>query len=209
MPAIGISIKFKRWIELTGFVKRWQFHLHPRISSLVPEYLSISRRYHVRNDGEAGIPWWAWGGGSVAADVGCVVCDDHVEVVIAAYISSDAPDPLLNHTSLKQRVSRLGHLRRTRVPGHRTAQQQRLHEAQSVIAQDPPWQRHVVRSGGMTFRKCGLRVRFSDVAEYVKAAVGAEVAAVVRAVALDTEDVGGWGSNVGDVGGEEGGWGCL
>ena len=61
----------------------------------------------------------------------------------------------------------------------------------------------------MTFRKCGLRVRFSDVAEYVKAAVGAEVAAVVRAVALDTEDVGGWGSNVGDVGGEEGGWGCL
>ena len=57
----------------------------------------------------------------------------------------------------------------------------------------------------MAFRKCGLIVGFCNVAEYAAAAVGTEVAAVVGAVALDAEDVGGWGGRGGDVAGEEGG----
>lgn len=56
----------------------------------------------------------------------------------------------------------------------------------------------------MAFGKCGLQVRFGYVVEDVAAAVGAEVATVVRAVALDAEDVGEWEGGVGggDVGGE-------
>lgn len=60
----------------------------------------------------------------------------------------------------------------------------------------------------MTFRECGLIVGLCNVVEYAAAAVGAEVAAVVGAVALDAEDVGGWGGGGGgggDVAGEEGG----
>ena len=54
------------------------------------------------------------------------------------YIGGNAPNPLLDHTPLEERIGRLGHLRQTRVPVHRAAQQQRLHEAKSVAAQDPP-----------------------------------------------------------------------
>ena len=65
----------------------------------------------------------------------------------------------------------------------------------------------------MAFREGGLRVRFADVVEYVAATVGVEVAAVVRAVALDAKGVGWWGGGVGvwviDVAGEERGWQCL
>lgn len=57
----------------------------------------------------------------------------------------------------------------------------------------------------MAFRECGLIVGFCNVAEYAAAAVGAEVAAVVGAVALDAEDVGGWSGRGGDVAGEDGG----
>ena len=70
-------------ILLTSFVNNWHIHLHPRISALIPKHLPSSRRGHVRNDGEARLPWWAWGGGSVAADIGCIVCDGYVEVVVA------------------------------------------------------------------------------------------------------------------------------
>lgn len=125
-------------------------------------------------------------------------------------ISSNTSKPPANHARLKQRISRLNHLRRTRVARHRRDQQQRLHEATPVVAQDAPRQRHVVRSAGVPFRECGLRVRFADVVEYVAAAAGAEVAAVARAVALDAEDVGGGVAGwVGDVAGEEWGRECL
>ena len=43
----------------------------------------------------------------------------------------------------------------------------------------------------MAFRECGLLVRFPDEVEYVEATAGIEVAAVVDAVALNAEVVGG------------------
>lgn len=70
-------------MRLTGFENGWQSHLHARILALDPKHLSNSCRSHVSNDGEAGVPWRAWGGASVAADVGCVVGDDYVQMVVA------------------------------------------------------------------------------------------------------------------------------
>ena len=71
-------------IPLTGFEIERQINLDPRISVLVSEHLAIIRRHHVRDDGEAGLPWRARGTGPVAADVGCVLCDYYVEVIVAA-----------------------------------------------------------------------------------------------------------------------------
>lgn len=88
---------------------------------------------------------------------------------------------------------------------HRPAQEQRLHEAESIIAHDPPRQRHIVRAGGVPFGKSGLFIGFGEVVEYIVAAMGAEIVAVVDAVALDAENVGGLGGGVGDVAGDEGG----
>ena len=45
--------------------------------------------------------------------------------------------------------------------------------------------------------------------ECVAAAVGVEVVAIARAVALDANDVGGWGGGVGYVAGEGKRWECL
>lgn len=68
----------------TGFEIVRQVHLNARISAFVPEHLPVHRRRHVRSYGETGFPWWAWGGGPVAADLGYVVGDYDVEVVVAA-----------------------------------------------------------------------------------------------------------------------------
>ena len=57
----------------------------------------------------------------------------------------------------------------------------------------------------MPFGKSGLFIGFGEVVEYIVAAMGAEIVAVVDAVALDAENVGGLGGGVGDVAGDEGG----
>lgn len=67
----------------TGFEVIRQVDLNTRVSTLVPENLAVCCRHHVRSDDEAGRPWWTWGGGSVAADLGRVVGYDDVEVIVA------------------------------------------------------------------------------------------------------------------------------
>ena len=62
----------------------WHVDLNARISAFVAKDLSISRRRHVRNDEEAGLPWWAWGRGPVAADARFVVGDNDVQMIVAA-----------------------------------------------------------------------------------------------------------------------------
>lgn len=71
-------------MPLTGFELNRQINVDPRIPPLVSEHLSVFRRHHVRDDGEAGLPRWARGRGPVAADVGRVLCDYYVEVIVAA-----------------------------------------------------------------------------------------------------------------------------
>ena len=71
-------------MPLTGFVIIRQIKLDPWIPALVSEHSSVFRRHHIRDDGEAGLPWWARGESPVAADVGRVVRDYYVEVIVAA-----------------------------------------------------------------------------------------------------------------------------
>ena len=61
----------------------------------------------------------------------------------------------------------------------------------------------------MAFGKCGLHVGLADEVECVAAAVGVEVVAIARAVALEVNDVGGWGGGVGYVARAKKRWECL
>ena len=118
-------------------------------------------------------------------------------------ISSNSTQSFLDYTSLKQRISRLPHLQRARARGFRPGFQKRLHETQSVVAQKTHRQRYITWVAGLALRECVFPFQFPEVVEYIAAATGIEVAAVL-ACALYTENIGGWRRGVYDVVGETG-----
>ena len=118
-------------------------------------------------------------------------------------ISSKSTQSFLDYTPLKQRISGLSHLLRTRARSFHPGFQHRLHEAQSVITLKTQRQRYSCWMAGFTLRQYIFLVRLPDIVKYVAAATRIDAAAV-HGGALYTEGVGGWRSSICNVAGETG-----